>query len=57
MKLKSIVKDTAGVSQDRTIDGNIHCKKGGKSYVISDPDLFDLGAEVDFKTLDLEKYV
>ena len=58
MKLKSIVKGTAGISQVRTIDGNIHCKKGGKSYVISDPDdLFDLGVEVDFKTLDLEKYV
>ena len=36
MKPKSIVKDTEDVP--RSIDMNIHCKKGGVNYVICDPD-------------------
>ena len=31
MKLKSVVSDTPGISQIRTIDGNIHCKKDGNN--------------------------
>ena len=31
MKLKSVVSDTPGMSQIRTIGGNIHCKKDGNN--------------------------
>ncbi|WAR01334.1 hypothetical protein MAR_007892 [Mya arenaria] len=55
MKLKSVLKETVGVSRFHSRDGNLRCQKDGKQYTVATPDdLHVLGIEVDLKRLGLE---
>lgn len=58
MKLKGIVKSTPGVTKVHSVDGNIHCDKDNKHFVISTPDdLFDIGVDVDLEQLGLAQFI
>lgn len=57
LKLKNFLKQQEGITKVYTIDGNIHCEKDQKHYVVSSPDdLFFLDIDVDLDVLGLKNY-
>ena len=57
VKLRDFLKDSDGVTDVYTRDGNIHVTKRGKKFTVCNPDdLFQLDIEPNFEKLGLEIY-